>query len=141
MARKTSIERIARYTALRDGVKAAADDELPPTVGAVPFTRQAIVDFLQSVLDSFKATDAAHTGWVAQLARHRALERRAVSFARYLEMWVRARNETDAVALGRYGLEPAKKPGPKTVAVKAASAAKSRATRATRARPKKKRRR
>jgi hypothetical protein len=84
------------------------------------------------VLDSIKETSARRAAWSQQVAIQRSLERSTRDFVRYLEIAVRAAFGDNARKLADFGLERAKKPGPRSAMVKALAAEQAKATRLAR---------
>lgn len=133
MPRQALLERSTRYVALQKGVKKRWMTDGPIVVDGETYAPQEVLDELQALLDAQAATAQAYGAWRAQVGRQRALERSRASFVSGLETRARLRyGPKDRVALSDFGLEPPKKPGPKTAEVKATAAKKGKATRAQR---------
>jgi hypothetical protein len=132
MARKTSLQRQSRYQSLMSGVKEHWSPSGKYVIGGGRYSKAEIIGRLQSVLDSMKETSARFAAWRAQVAIQRTLEKSLHNFVRYLEFAVRAKHGENRRMLAAFGLEPAKKPGPRTAMVKALAAEKAKATRQAR---------
>jgi hypothetical protein len=141
MARKTALQRQSRYSTLARGVKKRWSARPSIVVGGKTFTPQQIVDRLQALEDELAATRQAYAAWRAQVDKQRTHERADRDFVRYLGLAAVTEYADDPKALDDFGLEREKKPGPKTVRVKAAAAEKAKATRAERGTTGRKRRR
>jgi hypothetical protein len=102
------------------------------TIEGVDYTPQQILDELTKLIAAIDDSAHAYAAWRAQLDRQRTLEETMHGFIDGLGASVRLRHGKDLKVLGDFGLEVPKKPGPKTAAVKAASAKKATATRAER---------
>ncbi len=133
MPRQARLQRSTRYVALRKGVKKRWMAGGPVSVEGKEHSPQEILDELQALLDAQTATSLAYAAWRAQILRERALEKSRKGFVDGLEAAVRLLyGKKDTASLSDFGLEPAKKTGPKTADVKAAAAEKGGATRARR---------
>jgi uncharacterized protein YukE len=131
MARKTRLQRKSKYQSLMEGVKRHWSGSEPRTFARKTYSIDQIMRQLQSMLDSIDQTAATRAAWLAQVAKQRILESKLRDFVRLLEIAVRG-EFGDGVELADFGLEPAKKTGPRTVAVKLEMVKKMRATRVER---------
>jgi hypothetical protein len=132
MARQAAFQRSTRYVGLARGVKKRWMARGAIVIYGKSYTPQEILDELQSFLDAAAATLHAHGVWREQVAKQRALEAAGRSFVGFLGVAVRTEYGESATALEDFGLEPAKKTGPKTVQAKVVAAVKGKATRVRR---------
>jgi hypothetical protein len=132
MARQPRVQRTNRYVALSRGVKKRWMAGGPVVLDGVTYTPQGILDGLKSMIDAIDDGRRAYAAWRTKVLKQRQLEESLHEFIHSLGVAVRLQYGGDLKALADFGLEAVKKPGPKTVEVKAAAAAKGRATRAKR---------
>ncbi|HEY3819589.1 MAG TPA: hypothetical protein VGL81_20615 [Polyangiaceae bacterium] len=129
MGRQGGLQRRSRYAALSKGVKKRWLAGGPVSVNGKEYSPQEILDELQALLDSHTKTVQAHGAWRAQVAKQRALEKSRHAFVNALEVAARLRHGEKLDVLADFGLDAMKKPGPKSVHVKAEAAEKGKATR------------
>jgi len=132
MARQAGFQRSTRYLGLARGVKKRWMARGAVVVDGKSYTPREILDELQALLDASAATLQAYAVWREQVAKQRVLEAAGRSLVQGLGDAVRTEYGPSATALEDFGLEPAKKTGPKTLQAKVLSAVKGKATRVRR---------
>ena len=132
MARKTNAERVARYAGLLKGVKKHWSPSAARILGGTTYTHAEIIGRLQSMLDAIEQTAAAYAAWRDRVVKQRALEKSLRAFVGVIEAMVRTEVGNSAPLLLAFGLQPAKKTGPRTTQAKVTMVQKARATRVVR---------
>jgi hypothetical protein len=132
MPRQARLQRVNRYVSLSRGVKKRWMARGVIVLGGKSYTPQQILDQLKALIDAIDGTGQAYAAWREKRAKQRQLEEAMRPFVEFLGLDARLLYGRNLTALADFGLEPVKKPGPKTPTVKDASAKKAKATRAER---------
>jgi hypothetical protein len=132
MARKSNVERVAKYKGLVNGIKKRWSSSGTRIILNENYSSSEVVDRLQSMIDAIQETSQAYAGWRDRLSKQRELEKSLREFVRYIDEAVRTEVGNNAELLAIFGLQPAKKTGPRATKTKLAMVQKARATRVMR---------
>lgn len=132
MPRKTNPDRVAKYKGLIKGVKKRWSSSGTRMLGNKNYSHAEVIEQIQSILDAIQETATAYAAWRDCVARQRELERSLRELVGWVEGSVRTEVGNDARLLETFGLQPAKKTGPRTSSAKLAMVQKAKATRVVR---------
>src|SRR3974390_2382885 len=132
MARKTSVERVAKYEGLMSGIQKRWPSSGARVILNESCSSRDVVARLQSILDAIQVTSQAYAAWRDRVAKQRELEEDLREFVRCLEDLVRTEVGNNAKQLAIFGLKTARKTGPRATDAKVDMVQKAKATRVMR---------
>jgi hypothetical protein len=129
MSKLSELEKRTRAVKIKAGITDhLAIDKI--ALGGKRFTRAQLLAVFEDHLAALDAAASAYVVWRRAVSAERKADAKARAVEVLLKRLVLAREGASPVALGAYGWTPAKAPGPRTVASKAAGVKKRAALRA-----------
>ena len=133
MPRISKIEKRAAATNVTSGLGSSLMKRMRYLIGGKTYSRRELVAVFRAHIDAIDDVDRARATLADKVRKEKEASKQAKAIARMLKLKILGHFGASPTALGAFGWSVPKKPGPKTIAAKAAGVNKRTAARERRA--------